>query len=192
MSDQLTPSDSTADQAVVSADAAAPSLTNPSRRYLLRAAGVGGAVIAVGAAAAACGSSSNGSTTDPAQASSAAGDPASSSPAAATGGSSAAAAGGSGTPLYSTSQIPLKGGMINASADGGIVVTQPSSGEYKAFTSTCTHMGCTVGTVSNNVIQCPCHGSQFSAVDGSVVNGPATKPLAAKNITVSGGNIFAS
>jgi Rieske Fe-S protein len=188
MSDQLTPSDSIDDQAVAGLDAAdaAPSLTNPSRRSLLRAAGVGGAVIAVGAAAAAC--SSNGPTTsNPPPATNAATSSAPTS-AAATG----ASGGGNGTALWTTAQIPLKGGMINGSADGGIVVTQPSSGEYKAFTSVCTHMQCTVGSVSNNVITCPCHGSEYSAEDGSVINGPAPKPLAAKNITVSGGNIYAA
>jgi Rieske Fe-S protein len=187
MSDQLTPSDSTVDQAAAGAAAAdaAPSPANPSRRSLLRAAGVGGAVIAVGAAAAACSTSSNGSPSNPVSASSAGGATAPSS-AAATG----ASGGGNGTALWATSQIPLKGGMINGSADGGIVVTQPSSGEFKAFTSVCTHMQCTVGSVNNNVITCPCHGSEYSAVDGSVINGPAPKPLAAKNINISGGNIY--
>lgn len=190
MSDELTMSESTDDHAASRGAAdAAPSLTNPSRRALLRAAGVGGAAVAVATAAAACGGSSNGTASDPVQASTAGGAPTSAS----AGGSSAAASGGgNGTPLYSTAQIPLKGGMINAAADGGIVVTQPSSGTYKAFSSTCTHQGCTVATVSNNVIQCPCHGSQYSAEDGSVIGGPAPKPLPAKNITVSGGNIYAA
>lgn len=190
MSDQLTPSDSTVDQAaagLAAADAAA-SPANPSRRSLLRAAGVGGAVIAVGAAAAACSTSSNGSPSSPVSASSAGGATAPTSAAAT--GATGATGGGNGSALWATSQIPLKGGMINGSADGGIVVTQPSAGEYKAFTSVCTHMQCTVGSVSNNVITCPCHGSEYSAVDGSVINGPAPKPLAAKNITVSGGNIY--
>jgi len=70
------------------------------------------------------------------------------------------------------------------------VITQPSSGTFMAFTAVCTHQQCTVGSVSGNVISCPCHGSQFSAKDGSVVQGPASSPLASKSITVSGGQIF--
>jgi Rieske Fe-S protein len=36
----------------------------------------------------------------------------------------------------------------------------------------CTHMGCTVDQAANGTIDCPCHGSQFSVKDGSVVAGP--------------------
>jgi Rieske Fe-S protein len=53
----------------------------------------------------------------------------------------------------------------------------------------CTHQGCTVGDVQNNQIHCPCHGSVFSAADGSVVNGPATAPLGAMTAKVNGSNV---
>jgi Rieske Fe-S protein len=48
---------------------------------------------------------------------------------------------------------------------------------FRAFTSTCTHLGCTVGEISSGVIKCPCHGSEFSIADGSVRHGPAPEPL---------------
>ena len=71
---------------------------------------------------------------------------------------------------------PGGGGKI---IDGpNIVITQPEAGSFKAFTAVCTHQGCIVSTVSNGTIDCPCHGSKFSIKDGSVVNGPATSPLA--------------
>jgi Rieske Fe-S protein len=89
-----------------------------------------------------------------------------------------------------TSKVPVKGGVI---LDGPkIVVTQPSAGTFKAFTAICTHMNCTVGEVADNVISCPCHGSAYSAEDGSVRNGPATRPLAAIPITVKGGAVVKS
>jgi Rieske Fe-S protein len=50
-------------------------------------------------------------------------------------------------------------------------------------------MGCSVSGVSDGVIVCPCHGSKFHVADGSVANGPATSPLPAKQVTVSGGEI---
>jgi Rieske Fe-S protein len=70
-----------------------------------------------------------------------------------------------------------------------VVVTQPTAGSFKAFTAVCTHQGCTVGSVSGGAIHCPCHGSAFSIKDGSVVNGPATQPLAAVSIKVEGTSI---
>lgn len=38
-------------------------------------------------------------------------------------------------------------------------------------------------------IKCTCHGSQFSIEDGSVLNGPATRPLDEKSVSEQGGDI---
>jgi Rieske Fe-S protein len=89
-----------------------------------------------------------------------------------------------------TSDIPVKGGKIFQ--DTNTVVTQPAKGTFKAFSATCTHQGCTVGSVADNVIHCPCHKSAFNATDGSVKNGPAAKPLPAKKVTVNGDTITVS
>ena len=72
-----------------------------------------------------------------------------------------------------------------------VVVTQPTAGTYKGFSAVCTHRGCTVGKVADGVISCPCHGSEFSATDGSVKQGPASKPLSAVSVKKSGTNIVA-
>ncbi|MET8564304.1 Rieske (2Fe-2S) protein [Streptomyces flaveolus] len=95
--------------------------------------------------------------------------------------------GAGGTALARTADIPEGGGKIFK--DQGVVVTQPSAGTYKAFSSKCTHQGCAVGSVANGVIVCPCHNSEFSVTDGSVKKGPATRPLPATKITVSGDEI---
>ena len=50
-----------------------------------------------------------------------------------------------------------------------VVVTQPTAGEFKAFSAVCTHMGCIVNQISNGTIDCPCHGSQYSITTGDVV-----------------------
>ena len=65
------------------------------------------------------------------------------------------------------------------------VITQPTAGEFKAFTSICTHQNCPVTEVTDT-INCNCHGSKFSITDGSVVNPPATQALAAKQVSVEG------
>ena len=89
--------------------------------------------------------------------------------------------------LASTTDIPVGGGKILAGPK--IVITQPKAGSFKAFTAVCTHLGCTVGSVSGGTINCPCHGSKFSVTNGSVVNGPASSPLAPVSIKVQGTSI---
>jgi nitrite reductase/ring-hydroxylating ferredoxin subunit len=93
----------------------------------------------------------------------------------------------SGTALAKTSEIPEGSGKIFK--DAGVVVTQPTAGEFKAFSSKCTHQGCAVTGISNGVITCPCHKSEFSVTDGSVKKGPASQPLPEQKITVSGDSI---
>jgi Rieske Fe-S protein len=95
--------------------------------------------------------------------------------------------GGAGGGIAKTSDIPEGGGKIFA--DQGVVITQPKADDFKAFTSTCTHMQCQVASVEGGTINCTCHGSKFSIEDGSVSNGPATQPLAAKDISVDGEDI---
>lgn len=85
-----------------------------------------------------------------------------------------------------TAEIPVGGGKVYA--DQKVVITQPSAGEFKAFSATCTHQGCTVGAVTTT-IDCPCHGSKFAIADGSVVNGPATAPLTPLTASVSGSEV---
>jgi Rieske Fe-S protein len=97
--------------------------------------------------------------------------------------------GTAGTPgvLGSTSEIPVGGGKV---FDGkNVVVTQPVRGEFVAFSAVCTHQGCSVATVLDGTINCPCHGSRFSIKDGSVAGGPAPKPLSKVQITVDGTSI---
>ncbi|MFF3397315.1 Rieske (2Fe-2S) protein [Streptomyces sp. NPDC002659] len=138
------------------------SARNMTRRAVVAAAGGAGLAVALTA----CGSSDDGST-------SVADKPA--------GGAGA----GGGKEIAKIADIPEGGGKVI----GDVVVTQPKPGEFKAFSSKCTHAGCAVKDISNGTINCPCHGSQFSAADGTVTKGPATKPLPAASITVDGGSI---
>ena len=89
--------------------------------------------------------------------------------------------------LATTSDVPVGGGTILT--DKKIVIPQPHAGTFDAFTAVCTHEGCIVTTVSGGTINCPCHGSKFSIDNGSVVNGPATRPLAPISIKVQGTSI---
>ena len=165
---------------------AEPSVPASSRRSLLACAGA-----ACAAALAGCTTynANNGGINGGAAAQT------SSAPAASAGGSSAGSAGGSAgaaassgpVVLAKTTDIPVGGGKILT--DKKIVITEPQSGTFKAFTAVCTHQGCIVDSVSGGTINCPCHGSQFSIANGSVVNGPAPSPLAPVSIEVQGTSI---
>ncbi len=100
---------------------------------------------------------------------------------------------GGGDALTKAADVPVGGGTIFA--DEKVVVTQPTEGDFKAFTAVCTHQGCLVGQVADGTIQCPCHGSEFSIEDGSNVVGPSgseagsVSALAAVDIAVEGDSI---
>ena len=139
------------------------------RRALLRGVAATGAALAGGSALAACGSStptgSGGSATT----------------------STGAGAGSAGDVLVAAAEVPDGGGVILSEA--AVVITQPKAGEYKGFSSICTHQGCPVADVADGTINCDCHGSMFSIEDGSVVGGPAPAPLPSVDVTVDGDNV---
>ena len=59
-------------------------------------------------------------------------------------------------------------------------VYRDETGELRRLSARCTHLGCIVAwNQATRVWDCPCHGSRF-ATDGSVLEGPATDPLAAQ------------
>jgi nitrite reductase/ring-hydroxylating ferredoxin subunit len=106
---------------------------------------------------------------------------------AACGGDGGSGATATGPVTLKAADVPVSGGKILA--DSQIVVTQPTAGSYKAFSAVCTHQGCLVASVQNDLIRCACHNSLFSAADGSVQQGPATSPLPARTVKAEAGTL---
>ena len=76
------------------------------------------------------------------------------------------------------------GVLVDVSSQApGRAIIRTGAGTYAAFSMICTHQQC-LTDVRNNRFDCPCHGSRF-ANDGSVINGPAERPLARLAVTVN-------
>ncbi|KJK35104.1 iron-sulfur protein [Streptomyces variegatus] len=148
-------------------------MTGPSRRTVVAAVGAAGLTVALTA----CGSED-----DPSTGQDAAGGGATNE-----GGGSSAGAGAGGAALAKTADIPEGSGKIFK--DEKVVVSQPAAGDFKAFSTICTHRNCPMVDLKDDIISCTCHGSRFSVLDGSVKKGPAVKPLEAKQVTVNGDSI---
>jgi Rieske Fe-S protein len=49
---------------------------------------------------------------------------------------------------------------------------------FVAYSQKCTHLSCAVYySREENRLECPCHQGYFSIQDGSVLQGPPTRPL---------------
>lgn len=91
-------------------------------------------------------------------------------------------------PIAKTTDVPE--GSAKIFAEHKIVITNDPPGNFQGFSYLCTHMGCPVTGVEAELIQCTCHGSEFSTRDGSVARGPATKPLTQVDLRIEGVEIF--
>lgn len=95
---------------------------------------------------------------------------------------------GAAEALVATSEVPVGGGVVLGNEK--VVVTQPRAGQFRGFSATCTHQGCTVAGVDSGTITCYCHGSAFDAATGAVKDGPAKKPLPEVPVRVEGGAVI--
>ncbi|SEF66153.1 Ferredoxin subunit of nitrite reductase or a ring-hydroxylating dioxygenase [Actinacidiphila yanglinensis] len=132
-----------------------------ARRTVLRGAALAGAVVAADAGLSACGAKKNGSADGPTKP----------------------------VDLGAASAVPVGGAKLYR--DDKVLVSQPTQGSFKAFSAVCTHQGCVLDTVDGTTASCPCHGSQFNAETGAVVQGPASKALPAVDIKAAGGKLTA-
>lgn len=136
---------------------------NPSRRRVMRTAGMAGTVAVIGSSAAitsACSSDEGGSQDQESAPTKDA--------------------------TVAASDVPVGSGTV---IDESYVVTQPTEGEFFAFTSVCTHQGCQVKDVTAEAIICPCHASNFSVSTGEVISGPAEEPLQSYEVSEKDGTL---
>lgn len=83
--------------------------------------------------------------------------------------------------------VPVGNGLI---LEEDYVVTQPTEGDFKAFTKACPHQGCNVSLIRDGSIVCACHTSLFSVNDGSLTSGPARRGLSPVKVEDDGDNLL--
>lgn len=92
--------------------------------------------------------------------------------------------------LSENSELQLVGGMLFFTAGSKkLFVQRVSDTELLALSAVCTHAGCTVSFNGVDRFSCPCHGSAFDPADGSVLNGPAARPLANFAAAITGDDV---
>lgn len=87
--------------------------------------------------------------------------------------------------IAAVADVPVGGSYKATSGKTTLMLSQPKKGEFHAFSAVCTHQGCTLDADNEN-FHCPCHSSEFSGQDGSVLGGPAQDSLKEYKVTVDG------
>ncbi len=96
--------------------------------------------------------------------------------------------------IASLGEIPVGGVKLFQYPNPGdqCLLVRTAADEYTAYSQKCTHLSCAVYySAQNNRIECPCHEGYFSIRDGSVLQGPPTRPLPRVVLTRRNGQLIA-
>ena len=91
-------------------------------------------------------------------------------------------------------EIPVGGVKLFQYPQAGEQCIMIRTGEeaYVAYSQKCTHLSCAVYYArAENRLVCPCHQGYFSVEDGSVLQGPPTRPLPKVILERSGTQLIA-
>jgi len=77
-----------------------------------------------------------------------------------------------------TDEIPVGGVKLFEYAGEQCILVRIEDTSYAAYSQKCTHLSCAVYyEKASKRLECPCHEGYFSVLDGSVLQGPPTRPL---------------
>jgi Rieske Fe-S protein len=77
-------------------------------------------------------------------------------------------------------EIPVGGVKLFTypTRDDHCILVRTSENEHVSYSQKCTHLSCAVYySQENHRLECPCHKGFFSVADGSVLQGPPSRPL---------------
>jgi cytochrome b6-f complex iron-sulfur subunit len=91
-----------------------------------------------------------------------------------------------------TDEIPPESGKVFRFGSKPGILVRTASGEYRAFSATCTHLDCIVQYRSDlGQIWCACHNGRYD-LDGRNVAGPPPRPLEKFRVVIQGKEIIVS
>jgi len=94
-------------------------------------------------------------------------------------------------PIKAEDVEPNSGQIFKFGSQPGILI-RLASGEFRAFSAKCTHLGCIVQFRPDlGQIWCACHNGHFD-LNGRNVSGPPPSPLSAFDVNVRGDEIVVS
>jgi cytochrome b6-f complex iron-sulfur subunit len=88
----------------------------------------------------------------------------------------------------SVSKLNSSGGWLLI-AEATTLLVNVDGETIRAFTSVCTHQGCSTDwRFSNSLFECTCHGSRYNT-SGAVVRGPASRDLKEFSVSKDGNEL---
>jgi len=95
--------------------------------------------------------------------------------------------------LGSISEIASNSAKIYRFNKEPIIVVHTETGQFKAFSARCTHLGCVVQYTTEGIprFKCNCHQSEFD-LNGNNIAGPAPLPLPPLRVTLQDSSIVVS
>lgn len=99
-----------------------------------------------------------------------------------------------GTVLADVSDVPEGETIPVLVGETAVILSHTPQGDFTAHSAICTHQGCKVlpDDQDPELLECPCHHSQFHSYTGEVLKGPATEDLPEIPVTVQDGKIIAA
>jgi 3-phenylpropionate/trans-cinnamate dioxygenase ferredoxin component len=84
-----------------------------------------------------------------------------------------------------------EGEMQMFEVHGNKIAVANVAGTFHAFDDTCTHLQCSLaeGDLEENIVICPCHGSEFDVRSGEVLQGPAREPVETYETRIESGSL---
>ena len=98
------------------------------------------------------------------------------------------------SPVARVGEIPVGGVKLFEYPKPGAqcIMIRNAEDSYVAYSQKCTHLSCAVFySREHDRLECPCHQGYFSVKDGSVLQGPPTRPLPRVVLDRSGDQLIA-